>query len=51
MAEYRCDNCHLTMDADEEDHDCPMCGQEMREHHRKKNCSLRPSEQLGGIGG
>lgn len=50
MAEYKCDNCHLTMDADEEDHDCPMCGAEMREFTKKKNCSMRPSEQLRGIG-
>lgn len=51
MPEYKCDDCHLTMDADEEDHDCPMCGAEMREFTKQKNCAMRPSEQLRGIGG
>lgn len=50
MAEYKCDECHLTMDGDEEDHDCPMCGKEMNAVFRKKQCSMRPSEQLRGIG-
>lgn len=50
MAEYKCDTCHLTVDADEEDHDCPMCGKEMHTNMRKKECSMRPSEQLRGIG-
>jgi Zn finger protein HypA/HybF involved in hydrogenase expression len=50
MAEYKCDNCHILMDADEEDHECPKCGQEMHTIMRKQNCSMRPSEQLRGIG-
>ncbi len=50
MAEYKCDTCHLTMDADAEDHECPMCGKEMHTVVRKKECSMRPSEQLRGIG-
>lgn len=50
MPEFKCHDCHLVMDADEEDHECPMCGKEMRAVTRDKNCSLRPSEQLRGIG-
>jgi rubrerythrin len=50
MAEYKCETCHITMDADEEDKDCPVCSNEMHPVFRKKECSMRPSEQLRGIG-
>lgn len=49
MAEYKCHDCHLVMDADEDDLECPVCGKQMQAVMRKKNCSLRPSEQLRGI--
>lgn len=48
--EYKCDACGITMDGDEDDKDCPKCNQEMHEVMRKKQCSMRPSEQLRGIG-
>ncbi len=50
MAEYKCETCHITMDADEDDKDCPVCSNEMHPVYRKKECSMRPSEQLRGIG-
>ncbi|MGQ0678043.1 MAG: hypothetical protein ACT4OM_00025 [Actinomycetota bacterium] len=50
MAEYKCQDCNITIHGNQDEPEfCPMCDKEMKGLFRKKNCSLNPAEQLGGV--
>lgn len=50
MAEYKCETCGISVQGNQDEEEiCPVCNTVMKGLFRKKNCSLNPSEQLGGV--